>query len=260
VRWSEALGEWAIPPEILEKAPASPWHFPPELFARRAEQALHDPAPGPSRQRALEALPDRGSVLDVGVGGGAACLPLAPPAALVVGVDQGADMLTAFADAADRRGVAHRQHLGPWPDVAPDVEPADVVVCNHVIYNIADLVPFAAALTDHARHRVVLEMTWDHPTTNLNPLWLGLHGVVRPTRPTAYDAVAVLTEMGLEVTVEPFEGLWRRDDDDRREWIAMLRRRLCVGPDRDAEIEALVDAEQASPTRRYATLLWPGTA
>ena len=260
-RWASALEDWAIPPDILERAPASPWHFPPELFARRAEQVLRDDEPvGPSRRRALEALPDQGSVLDVGVGGGAGCLPLAPPAALLVGVDQGADMLTVFAQAADRRGVAHREHVGPWPDVAPQVEPADVVVCHNVIYNVADLVPFAAALTDHARRRVVLEMTWDHPTSNLNPLWLALHGLVRPTGPTADDAVAVLTEMGLEVTVEPFEGRWRRDDDNRGEWLAMLRRRLCVGPERDAEVEALVDAEAAAPTRRCATLWWEGTA
>lgn len=260
-RWAAALGEWAIPQGIVDQAPATPWHFSKDLFARRTEQALSDANPaGPSRRRAGEALPDGGSVLDVGVGGGAASLPLVPPAALVVGVDQGADMLEAFALAADRCGVAHREVVGQWPAVAPEVEPADVVVCHHVLYNIADLVPFAAALTDHARRRVVVEMTWEHPTTNLNPLWLAIHGLVRPTEPTAEDAVAVLTEMGLEVTVEPFDGLWHRDDDDRDEWLAMSRRRLCVGPEHDPEIEALLEAEVAAPMRRCATLWWEGTA
>lgn len=258
-RWADALGEWAIPPEILEKAPASPWHFPPALFARRAEQALEEPA-GPSRRRALEVLPEGGTVLDVGVGGGAASLPLAPPAALITGVDQGTDMLDVFARAAGQRGVAHREVAGLWPQVAAQVEPADVVVCHHVVYNVADLVPFVAALTDHARHRVVLEMTVDHPTSNLNPLWLQLHGVVRPTAPTVDDALAVLAELGLEVGSERFDRPWQRDTDDRGELVEMLRRRLCVGPERDPEIEALLDAETATPNRPCATLWWPGAA
>ena len=90
-------------------------------------------------------------MLDVGVGGGAASLPLAPPAALLVGVDQSEGMLATFADACERRRVAHREVQGSWPDVAGQVEPADVVVCHHVLYNVADVVPFVEALSEHAR-------------------------------------------------------------------------------------------------------------
>ena len=32
-RWREALAEWAIPKEIIDRAPESPWHFPVKLFA-----------------------------------------------------------------------------------------------------------------------------------------------------------------------------------------------------------------------------------
>jgi hypothetical protein len=258
-RWRQALAEWAIPQKILDAAPESPWHFSPALFARRAEQAVDEPA-GPSRRMALEALPEGGSVLDVGMGGGAGSLPLAPPAGLVIGVDQGEGMLEVFANAADRRGVAHREICGTWPDVAGDVPAADVVVCHHVFYNIADLVPFAAALTDHARRRVVVELSGDHPTSNLNPLWQALHGLERPTSPVAEDALAVLVEMGLDVKAEPFERRWHRPGDDRAEIVAMLRRRLCVGPERDAEIEAYLDADAGSSMRRNVTLWWDGAA
>ena len=65
-RWQAELAGWAIPDEILAQAPESPWGFPPELFA-----APPDPIDTPSRDRALEALPPGGSVLDVGCGGGA---------------------------------------------------------------------------------------------------------------------------------------------------------------------------------------------
>ncbi len=254
-----ALADWAIPQEILDAAPESPWHFPPSVFARRAEQAV-DEAPGPSRRRALEALPEGGSVLDVGVGGGAASLPLAPPAALLVGTDPSEGMLEAFAQAADRRDVSHREVQGTWPEVAGEVDAADVVVCSHVFYNVADLVPFAAALTDHARHRVVVELSGDHPTSNLSPLWRALHGLERPRTPTAQDAVAVLQEMGLDVGSEAFERRWLRPGDSRDEMVAMLRRRLCVGPERDGEIRALLDAEGEAPPRPTFALWWNGAA
>ena len=259
-RWREDLARWAIPDEIRAAAPASPWRFSPVVFARRAERVLAD-ADTPSRRRALEALPEGGSVLDVGAGGGAGSLPLVPPAGLVVGVDDAEGMLEVFAEAAGRVGVAHHEVFGTWPAVAAEVEPADVVVCHHVLYNVGDLVPFAAALTDHARRRVVVEVSGDHPTSGLNPLWLALHGLERPTTPTAEDAVAVLEEMGLDVHHEQFERAWDPFGPDRAGTVARVRERVCVGPDRDAEIEALLDRVAVeSPVRRHVTVWWEGTA
>lgn len=260
-RWREELAAWAIPDEIRAGAPESPWSFSPTMFARRAEQVVAEAADTPSRRRALEVLPPGGSVLDVGVGGGAGCLALVPPAGLVVGVDDGEGMLAAFAAGADRLGVTHREVAGTWPAMAGEVDPADVVVCHNVLYNIGDLVPFVAALTDHARHRVVVEVSGNHPTSNLNPLWLAIHGLVRPTTPTAEDAIAVVEEMGLKVAYEQSERPWEPPRGDRADQVAMTRRRLCVGPDRDAEIGVLLDQVAAeAPARRSVTMWWDGTA
>src|SRR5262245_44567399 len=107
-QWSAALGAWARPPEILAAAPERPGPLPPEPSAHAAERALAD-GPRPAQARALEALPAGGSVLDIGVGGGAASLPLAPPAGLLVGVDESQPMLESFGRLADERGVAHRE-------------------------------------------------------------------------------------------------------------------------------------------------------
>src|SRR5687768_5058079 len=154
-RWREDLDSWAIPAEIIDAAPESPWGCPPGLFARAAEEALdkQSGAPTPSLLRAREVLAEGGSVLDVGAGGGAASLPLCPPAASVTAVDQSPQMLERFADLVERQGIDHREVEGLWPDVAGQVGAADVVVCNHVLYNVGDLVPFVTALTDHARRR-----------------------------------------------------------------------------------------------------------
>lgn len=149
---------------------------------------------GPSYHRASEALKAGGTVLDVGVGGGAASLPLAPPASHVTGVDQGDELLDAFDTAATAFGIPHVLLHGRWPDVAAEAPVADVVVCHHVLYNVADLEPFAAALNDHARRRVVIELTAEHPMARFNHLWRALHGIERPTRPRAEDAGAAIAE------------------------------------------------------------------
>ncbi|HEY0399142.1 MAG TPA: methyltransferase, partial [Acidimicrobiia bacterium] len=242
-RWREDLDSWAIPPDILAAAPDTPWACPPGLFARAAEEALAErrSAPSPSLQRALEALSDGGSVLDVGAGGGAASLPLCPPAASVTAVDQSPGMLTAFAERAGQLKIDHAEVEGLWPAVAGAVGPADVVVCHHVLYNVADIVPFVLALTDHARQRVVVEITAEHPQSSLNALWQHFHGNVRPVRPTAADAAAVLGDLGLDVGIEEFEAAPRWHDHDRAELVTFTRRRLCLPPERDAEIDAILE-------------------
>lgn len=261
-RWAEALASWAIPQEILDAAPdPAPWRFSPAVFAWTAERAaVEGSVVTPSRARALEAIPEGGTVLDVGAGGGRASIPLSPPAGLVVAVDSSAELLAAFREAAEREGVPHRTVEGAWPDVAGQVDSADVVVCHNVFYNIADLVPFADALTDHARRRVVVELTVNHPASNLNDAWRALHGLERPTKPTAEDAVAVLEEMGLDVTWEQFERRLAPESRPRSEVIAGARQRLCVGPERDPEIDALLGDGPRQPLRRIFTVWWDGAA
>jgi SAM-dependent methyltransferase len=258
-RWREDLDSWAIPPEILAAAPESPWGCPPGLFTRAAQEALDKQpgAPTPSMRRALEALQDGGSVLDVGAGGGAASLPLCPPATTVTAVDQSPEMLERFADLAGRQGVAHREVEGLWPDVADRVDPVDVVVCNHVFYNVGDLVPFVTALTDHARERVVVEITDVHPQALLNPLWEHFHGLWRPTRPTADDAVALLHELGLEVGVEEYDGPLRWQNHQHEDVVAFMRKRLCLPAERDPEVAAMLPPPVPRP---HVALWWKGRA
>ncbi len=256
-RWAAELAAWAIPDEILAAAPESPWGFPPALFQAPPADAAVDT---PSRRRALEALPAGGVVLDVGAGAGAASLPLCPPARRLVAVDESDAMLASLAVRADELGVEHQEVQGRWPDVAPGVPPADVVVCHHVFYNVPDLAPFARALTDHGRRRVVVELTATHPLTAQRSLWRHFHGIDRPAGPTADDALAVLEEAGLEVVAERFH-VPPRPRPDRSEWVAFVRRRLCLPAERDAELDALLPADDALlPPREAVALWWEGSA
>jgi len=253
-RWAEALGAWAIPPEILARAPEDPYALPVAPFARAAADA--GDIVTPSRRVALDALPDGGGVLDVGCGAGAAGLALAPPAAVVVGVDESAAMLERFDAIADERGADHRAILGRWPDVAAGVEPADVVVCHHVLYNVADVELFVRALDEHARRRVVVEITADHPRAWMNPFWEEFWGIERPASPTADGAVALLEEMGLDPRTERWEAPGRMTD--HAEVIPMLRRALCLPAEREHEVADALARIGRPAAREVMTLWWPG--
>jgi len=246
-RWRDELAAWTIPDEILAQAPESPWGFPPELFA-----APPDPVDSPSRDRALEAFPDGGSVMDVGCGGGAGGLALAPPAALVVGVDSSEQMLASFDRAATERGVAHRTVYGQWPDVAGEAGTTDVVVCHHVFYNVADLEPFVHALGAAARRRVVVELTSTHPMTVSAPLWRHFWNLDRPDGPSADLAADVLRELGIDVHVEKFTRPSRIAE--RAIYVRMNRQRLCLPVDAEPEVDRVMGPTNLP--RDVVTLWW----
>lgn len=267
-RWREQLDGWAIPSEILAAAPESPWGYPVGLFRSRARRAGSRPAT-PSNLEAARFMPEGGSVLDVGAGAGAASLPLAGLAGRLVAVDESPAMVASFLAAAEAAGVPAEAVEGRWPEVAGRVGPADVVVCHHVLYNVADLAPFALALTGHARRRVVAELTDRHPLAGLRPLWRRFHDLDRPTGPGADDAVAALGAAGLEVDRQDWEQPDRFGFDDFDELVAFTRRRLCLPAARDPEVaEALLDEGTrqvdgvwvSGQPRRVTTLSWPGTA
>jgi SAM-dependent methyltransferase len=231
-RWREGLLTWAIPPEILAAVADSPWAIPADIFARRADTSVAAPE-GASYRRAREAVGEGGSVLDVGSGAGAASLPLGCP---ITAVDVSPEMLAALSTRAQRLGLPAHTIEGRWPDVARQTPVVDIVVCHHVAYNVPDLGPFVAALTEHARRRVVLELTANHPMAALNPLWTAMHGISRPSGPTYRDAINVLRELGIDPQMESGPRPPRPEYPSFDDLVAITRRRVCLPPEREAEL------------------------
>ena len=269
-RWREQLEAWAIPPELVATAPESPYGFPAAAFRRRGERLRTTETPSPTTVRADEALPDGGTVLDVGCGGGATSLPLAGRAGLVIGVDAQEDMLEGFLANARAAGIAARVVHGGWPAVERDVGSADIALAGHVLYNVSDLAPFIRALARTAP-RVVLELTDRHPLHWMNDLWLRFHGLERPEGPTADDAVAAIGELGFGVHLERWTTAPATVGFDRRQYaVALVRRRLCLDASRDHEIAAALGdrltegdghwSVGAPGDRPLATIWFGGTA
>jgi SAM-dependent methyltransferase len=263
--WRDALASWAIPEEIRRAATRSPWATNGALFVARARRSVATPA-GPSYEAANDALPEGGAVLDVGAGAGAAGLALAGRAGSLCAVDTDERLLATLAELGAEAGVPTDTVVGRWPDVAERTAAADVVVCHHVLYNVGDLAPFVAALTGHARRRVVVEISARHPASMWTPLWRRLHGIERPDRPTAEDAIAALIALG----VAPRWQAWQRpptvDATSFDELVETAGRRLCLPPERAGEIaDALVGlgVDPAAPRlgddlRDLVTIWWTG--
>ncbi len=269
--WREELAAWAIPKRITAAVTDSPWVLPRQVFARRADRLAADPS-GPSYQRAWAALDPRGSVLDVGSGAGAASLPLLPRCTTLTAVDAEPDMLELLSRRA-ASAPAPKPELnlitGKWPDVAAAAAAADVVTCHHVVYNVAGIEPFLAALTGAARRLVVVELSARHPLASLNDLWLQFHGLVRPTGPTADDLLAILAAMGIDTGHERWRRPGGRDYASFAEMTDVTRRRLCLPPERAGEVAAaLVESgidpdrpvDLGSGGRELVTIWWSGRA
>jgi SAM-dependent methyltransferase len=265
-RWRSDLAAWAIPEDITAAVEQSPWVLPRQVFARRADRVAATPA-GPSYERAWDALDPPGSVLDVGSGAGAACLPLLPRCTALTAVDAEPDMLDLLAERARAADVPIRLVAGRWPDVAAQAATADVVTCHHVVYNVPDIEPFLTALTAAARQIVVVEVSPTHPLVSLNPLWLRFHGLVRPVRPTADDLLAILDAMGVRASSQRWSRPGGVDFASFAELTDITRRRLCLPPERAAEVaSALTDlgidldqpADPGSSGRELVTIWWGG--
>jgi hypothetical protein len=125
-----------------------------------------------------------------------------------------------------------------------------------VFYNVADLAAFAVALTDHARHRVVAELTAVHPMAWMAPYWKALQGLEQPDRPVAHDAVAVLEELGLRVRQRRWERRYEMIGESGDQSLLRIARRLCLPASRHEELRQLLAAVPPPDKRDVVTLWW----
>jgi SAM-dependent methyltransferase len=249
-KWRAALLGWSIPENILAQAPTNPWIHPPVYF--EVGEIITDSI---SHQRAREALPRNGSILDIGCGGGVAAFACVPPARKVIGVDHQPEMLEMFTQGALKRGVESETFEGFWPAIAPKIPKADVVAAHHVVYNVQNIEEFLLKMSAHALERVVVEMPQQHPQNHSASLWKHFWKLERPFEPTPQNLLEVLQEIGIKANLELWEGEMRRIIDlDQEAYFSTIR--LCLPQSRQDEVRAQLELLPHSTSRPLATLWW----
>lgn len=220
LHWTRQLADWAIPPAILDAAPRNPYEFAASVISRPTV----DPLATPTGRAVLQRLDPGERLLDVGCGAGRISGAFVPDHD-VIGVEPREGL------AATAREIGITVHPGHWPEVAPDVDTAPVVLCTHVMYDVADPGPFLTAMHQAADRRVVLEVTRAHPWAWIGPLYREHHGIDRPGGPTADDLAAVITAV---LGIDPRSEGWTRPGstyDSVGALADQTARMLCLPPD-----------------------------
>ena len=111
-----------------------------------------------------------------------------------------------------------------------EVEPADLVLCAHVLYVVADIEPFVRKLEDHARERVLVVLFNAPPQSQIHALWEQIHGEARIPLPSLPEFQAVLGQMGIDAKVEMLAAQPAGGFDDVQQALELLARRLYLEP------------------------------
>ena len=171
----------------------------------------------PVLDRRCQMVTSATTILDVGGGAGRFALPLALRCRHLTVVEPSESMVEGLREESQ-------------------VDPADKVLCAHVVYGVAEIEPFIRTLQSHARERVVLLALMEWPISRLSPFWKPVHGEERLDLPGAPELLNALWEMDIYPDLEMFE------ETSPAAVVELLRQFLYVKPDteKDRRLQAAV--------------------
>ena len=177
---------------VADRASLAAGHSDPNYWDRRAKAfARSTQARADEFLQVLDPYLAPGKTLiDVGAGAGRHSAPIADRVEWVTAVEP-SDGMRGQMPARDNMTVV----ASTWEDA--EVAPADLVICSHVLYGVADPVPFLAKMNAAARERVFVlmrETELPHPGAELRRRALGDSG---PRMPRFSDLFMLLLQMGM---------------------------------------------------------------
>ena len=231
-RWKAMIQvEHAQSEELRRAAPPSD-HWGPYAQQFRADP---DRADDPLVDLLLDKVQPQHTVIDAGAGGGRLALPLARHCQHVTAVEPSPSMGEVLLQQAQEYGIQNVSLVpARWEEA--QVEPADVVLCSHVVYVVQDIGPFVRKLTDHARRLTLVVMYNAPPQSQIYPLWPLVHGQERLPLPSLPEFQEVLGELGIPYRLETLPPQPARGFDSREQALEQLTRRLYA--EGDAEKQA----------------------
>ena len=182
------------------------------------------------------------TVLDVGGGAGRFAIPLSFGAGSVTVVDPSEAMLEQLEKSVAEFGCDNVRGIhSQWESA--DVVSADLVLCSHVVYGVADIRPFISKLNAHATRMVALVSFVDSPQSGIAPLWEPVHGERRINLPALPELMNVLWEMDIYPNVQMLPAAPPATFTDVESAIAEFTRRLFIGSDNAAthRLESVVE-------------------
>jgi len=233
-------------------------------FARFSRGVRRD---DPVLERVRAQLPaSDGRVVDVGAGTGRYAVPLAELGARVVAVEPSSGMADLLDAEAAARGVHVRVEHALWPDAESAVGSADVVLCAHVVYPIADVVPFIRALDRVARCAVVMVARLGQVDEEYAHVFRAVHGEPRMPMPSLPELYNLLLQLGFpaSVTMHPFETRWGFADAEAAVVEAASRLGVAAGSPEWAKVDAAVRSRLVprggevllAPRQAYQGVIW----
>jgi len=244
----EALGEG-------NRAGGDFWDRRADQFRRMSEQ--HDSRHDLLVATLAEALGTDGTLLDVGAGAGRYALPIAQRGYVVTAVEPSAGMRRNLEDRAQQAGVSNLHVVAStWEESA--VAPHDVVLASHILYPIADVVPFIQKLVAHARRAWFLTIRVEPMGGELAPLWQEIWSTPYPTEPTFLDLYNLLFALGLRpsVRLRPFGG-GGQAAGDLDDVVQQVRGRLFLPEDDHQHDQAIRRFLQSNMQERDGQWQWP---
>ena len=172
------------------------------------------------------------SLLDVGAGGGRLALPLALSCRSVTAVEPSPSMCAVLRETAEEAGIAVEVVESDW--LSAMVEPANVVLCSHVIYVIEDIGSFVRKLNQNTRRLALMVVFQSAPQSQMYRLWEQVHGEPRYPLPSLPHFLPVLDEMGIAYQIEELPPDPARGFDSEEEAREMIASRLYVAPGSEA--------------------------
>ena len=134
------------------------------------------------------------TLIDAGAGTGRHVAALAPRLDWVTAVEPSTGMRARIPGLDNVTVIASR-----WEDADP--APADLVICCHVLYGVADAVPFIRHLEAAARQRVFIYLR-DHPQDRpADRVWELITGRTQPRQPLFGDLYNLLRSIGVRPDV-----------------------------------------------------------
>ena len=222
----------------------------PRGFATRLRDRLSDISAGPGAvfltvgcecyAKAFELRPGR-LVLDIldGVDPAAPAAEQAQTAGPMADVPTEAEARPAMRASAAMAEVLRRQATdfavsnvsvfeAKWEEA--EVEPADIVLCAHVLYVVADVETFVRKMESHARERVLVVLYQAPPQSGIYTLWELVHGEKRIPLPALPEFQEVLAQLGINARVEMLAQQPARGFENQEQALAQLADRLYLAP------------------------------